>query len=127
MVIWDETSDPAFIYEDFSDTRAALSLVGLYQYTFRDLQRLLPRRATLSADERAEVEAYAAGRRHQDNEMSGLLEGKNLILVQLEAIDTWMLEYYMPNLKALKDAGISFSNHYTPAYIAAGTSTPSLW
>lgn len=121
VVIWDEANDPAFIYEDFSDTRAALSLVGLYQYTFRDLQRLLPRRATLSADELAEVETYASGRQHQDNEMSGLLEGKNLILVQLEAIDTWMLEYYMPNLKALKDAGISFSNHYTPAYIAAGT------
>ncbi len=57
-----------------------------------------------------------------DNEYTGLLAGKNVILVQLEAIDTWMLqEAYMPNLSKLKAESISFTNHYTPAYITAGT------
>ena len=51
-----------------------------------------------------------------------LLAGKNVIMVQLEAIDTWMLqEAYMPNLAKLKSEGLVFTNHYTPAYISAGT------
>lgn len=121
VVIWNQSEDPAFLYEDFSDSRACLSIFGVYQYTFRDIQRLLPRQATLSADELADIDAYATGRTHEDNEMTGLLEGKNLILIQLEAIDTWMLEEYMPALRAAKENSIVFANHYTPAYITAGT------
>ncbi len=120
-VIWDQNSDPAFLYEDFSDSRACLSMLGLYQYTFRDVQKLLPRRSDLTDAERSEIDAYAADRPHADNDMTGLLAGKNLILVQLEAIDTWMLEGYMPALRAVKEESLVFANHYTPAYITAGT------
>ena len=62
-----------------------------------------------------------------DNEYTGLLAGKNVILVQLEAIDTWMLqEAYMPNLSKLKAESISFTNHYTPATSRRAPSTRSL-
>ena len=121
VVIWNQYEDPAFLYEDFSDSRACLPLFGIYQYTFRDIQMQLPRRASLSADELSEIDAYAAGRTHADNAMTGLLEGKNLILIQLEAIDTWMLEEYMPILRGVKENSVVFANHYTPAYITAGT------
>ena len=121
VVIWNQNEDPAFLYEDFSDSRACLPMLGVYQYTFRDIQVQLPRRTTLSADELAEIDACAAGRTHEDNAMTGLLEGKNLILIQLEAIDTWMLEEYMPVLRGIKENSIVFANHYTPAYITAGT------
>ena len=120
-MIWDMGADPSSVYENFTDTRASLRLLGLYHYTFRDIQlALFPGGGDLSAEERAEIDAYAQTRGHEDNAMHGALAGKNLILIQLEAIDTWMLDY-MPNLKALKERGISFSNHYTPAYITAGT------
>lgn len=119
-VIWDQNSDPAFLYEDFSDSRSCLTMLGLYQYTFRDLQMLLPRSTDLSDAEAAELESYAAGRTHSENEMSNLFAGKNLLLIQLEAIDTWMLDY-MPALRAVKENSIVFANHYTPAYITAGT------
>ncbi len=120
-VIWNQNSDPAFLYEDFSDSRACLTMLGLYQYTFRDIQMLLPRGGQLTEEERSEIADFAAQRGHEANEMSGIFEGKNLILVQLEAIDTWMLEGYMPALRAVKEQSIVFSNHYTPAYITAGT------
>jgi len=119
-VIWDQTRDPAFLYEDFSDSRACLTMLGLYQYTFRDLQRLLPRNTELTEEEAQELQAYTDSRSHEDNELSGALVGKNLILIQLEAIDTWMLDY-MPNLRQVKEESIVFANHYTPAYITAGT------
>ena len=119
-VIWDQTGDPAFLYDDFSDSRACLTMLGVYQYTFRDLQMLLPRSPALSEAEAEEIAAFAAARPHGDNDMSGLFAGKNLILVQLEAIDTWMVDY-MPALKAVKEQSMVFSNHFTPAYITAGT------
>ena len=121
VVIWNQNEDPAFLYEDFSDRRASLCMLGIYQYTFRDIQMQLPRQASLSAGERSEIEAYAADRTHEDNAMTGLLEGKNLILIQMEAIDTWMLEGYMPALRGVKENSVVFANHYTPAYITAGT------
>lgn len=120
-VIWDQNSDPAFLYDDFSDSRATLTMLGLYQYTFRDVQMLLPQHTELTAGEKQELADYAASRGHEANDMSGIFAGKNLILVQLEAIDTWMLEEYMPALRAVKEQSIVFTNHYTPAYITAGT------
>lgn len=120
-MVWDMSGDPATICENFHDTRAAMDLLGLYHFTFRDLQIVLFPGGGLTDGEREEIAGYAAARSHEDNAMTGALAGKNLILVQLEAIDTWMLEDYMPALKAVKDKSVVFSNHYTPAYITAGT------
>lgn len=120
-MIWDMGQDPASVYENFSDTRSSLSLLGLYHYTFRDVRLALFPERSISQAEREEIEDFAAQRSHPDNEYTNALEGKNLILIQLEAIDTWMLDEYMPALKAVKAHSLSFSNHYTPAYITAGT------
>lgn len=121
-MIWDMGDDAASVYENFTDTKASMNLLGLYHYTFRDIHlALFPSRGSLSEAEEQEVADFAAQRNHQPNELTGVLRGKNLILVQLEAIDTWMLDGYMPNLKALKEGGVAFTNHYTPAYITAGT------
>ena len=120
-MIWDMGSDPATVYENFTDTRSSLSLLGLYHYTFRDIQLVLfPGGGSLTGEEAAEITDFAAQRGHESNAMSGVLAGKNLILIQLEAIDTWMVDY-MPNLQAVKEQSVVFSNHYTPAYITAGT------
>ena len=120
-MIWDMGSDPATVYENFTDTRSSLSLLGLYHYTFRDIQLVLfPGGGSLTDEEAAEITDFAAQRGLESNAMSGVLAGKNLILIQLEAIDTWMVDY-MPNLKAVKEQSVVFSNHYTPAYITAGT------
>lgn len=120
-MIWDMGADPATVYQDFTDSKASLSLLGLYHYTFRDIQLVLfPGGRELTEDEEAEIADFVAARSHEDNDMTGALAGKNLILVQLEAIDTWMVDY-MPALQAVKEQSVVFSNHYTPAYITAGT------
>lgn len=125
-VIWENTPEDAAAaaYQDYNDTTNALMVSGLYQYTVRDIWMLLAPAGTMDQEEREEVDAYIAGYEaaKTDNEYTGLLAGKNLIMVQLEAIDTWMLsEAYMPNLWNLKQESLSFANHYTPAYITAGT------
>lgn len=122
VLIWDQHTDPSFLYDNFSDDQANMNMLGLYQYTFRDIQNIVTSGGDLTDEERAELDNWIAQRGHTDNEMSGVYEGKNLMLIQLESIDTWMLtEEYMPNLYALKQDSLSFTNHYTPAFITAGT------
>ena len=122
VLVWDQHTNPSFLYDNFSDDQANMNMLGLYQYTFRDVQNIVSAGGDLSAEERADLDGWLADRTHTDNGMSGVYEGKNLMLIQLESIDTWMLtEEYMPNLFALKQDSLSFTRHYTPAYITAGT------
>lgn len=125
-VIWETSQEDnrSKAYHELSDSTNALMVSGLYQYTVRDLVRQVFPANTMSNEERQQVDQYVAEYEaaQTNNEYTGLLAGKNVILVQLEAIDTWMLqEDYMPNLSKLKAESISFTNHYTPAYITAGT------
>lgn len=120
VLAWDAGTDPAAVYADFSNSRESMLLAGLYQYTFRDL--CLSLNLGGGADP-GPIRDYLAGRpAHGDNEMTGAFKGKNLILIQLEAIDNWMLtQEYMPALAGVKAQSTVFENHYSPAFITAGT------
>lgn len=52
-----------------------------------------------------------------DNRYTGLLEGKNLILVLLESIDSFLVtEDVMPTLTYLQNTGFHFTNRYAPSF-----------
>ncbi len=125
-VIWENTGEDAAAaaYQDFTNSTNALMVSGLYQYTVRDLWICLAPAGSMTQEEEGAIDGYIAEYEaaRTENDYTGLLAGKNLILVQLEAIDTWMLSRdYMPNLWQVKEESLSFSRHYTPAYITAGT------
>ncbi|MDO4516272.1 MAG: sulfatase-like hydrolase/transferase [Bacillota bacterium] len=125
-VMWKNTGEDGenAAYQNYINTTNALMVSGLFQYTARDLFIQVAPAGSMTGEERQLVEDYVAEYEaaRTENDYTGLLAGKNVILVQLEAIDTWMLsEAYMPNLWNLKQESLSFSNHYTPTYIAAGT------
>ena len=64
-----------------------------------------------------EIDAYFAEKdRPEANEMTGLLAGKNVVLVLMESMDDWMLGAYTPTLNRLMAEGINFTRFYTPAY-----------
>jgi len=110
------------VYEAFTDTKRAMLICGIYQYYFRDLQVNAGVFTKPSeADIRQLSEYFDSRAEHEDNEMTGIFAGKNLILVQLEAIDYWMTDAFMPNLSKLKDESIVFANHYTPGFITPNT------
>lgn len=117
----------SLLYENFSNPNECLMLCGLYQYTLRDFcvtygvyDRL---NRISSADQVQELDAwYGEKELDPDNDWTGRFAGKNLILIQLEAIDTWMLnEQFMPNLFAIQRQSLDFTQNYTPLYSDAGT------
>lgn len=103
-------------YEKFNDSYLCMSLCGIYQYTFRDALISSGVLNWVDKEDLQELEEYIAEKdaAYTENEMTGIFEGKNLILVQLEAIDKWTIDDFMPNLKAVKEASIVFENHYVP-------------
>lgn len=123
VVIWDGAYSPSEIYETFSDKKQSMLVSGIYEYAFRDLYMTLGIFQHADPDDIRFIDNYVESRdQHEKNEMSGIFEGKNLILIQLEAIDTWELcPEHMPKLYAIKQESMVFENHYTPAYITAGT------
>ncbi len=123
-VIWDAYRHKNIVYDTFSSSQATMELTGLYQYTFRDFNLSFGVYDLLrsDADTLAALDAYYAEKEPDpDNEMTGAFAGKNLILIQLEAVDTWLLnDVCMPNLSAVRAQSIDFVNHYAPAYITGG-------
>ena len=121
---WNANSNLGNIYDDFVDTHSALVLTGLYEYTFRDCFLTFNSVKLVHDQEAVEElnEYFEAQEEHQKNSVTGMFEGKNLILIQLENIDNWMLtEENMPNLYQLRDEGIDFVNHYSPAFATGKT------
>ena len=117
----------SLLYEDFSNSVECLPLTGLYQYTFRDFcitYGVYNRLNRIGHDDIIKNldNWYASKTPDPDNQWTGRFKGKNLILIQLEAIDTWMInEEFMPNLYRLQQESLDFVQHYTPVYYDAGT------
>lgn len=119
--------DPeSVIYADFTDVNHSVGVAGIYQFTVRDfllssgLEQWIEN-ASVHSELDAEY-AKREGMYNIENDMTGIFEGKNLIYIMLESIDTWMIEEeYMPELYALQQKSINFVNHYSPLFINAGT------
>ncbi len=114
---WDAWQSSGYEYQRFSSSSYDLALCGPYQFVVRDaFLSVLP---DADADEqRAQIDAFFDERpAHGDNEMTGRLKGKNLVLVQLESVDDFVLnEENTPTLARLQREGINFAEFYTPQY-----------
>ncbi len=126
-IVWNSTKTHADHYEDFSDYRLCMHMCGLYHYTFRDFYISTGLRDTvelsLNNGRVSELDEYYSSKEiDPDNEMTGILKDKNLILVQLESIDSWMVnDIAMPTLAALREESVDFTEFYAPKYLWAAT------
>ncbi|MCI5704017.1 LTA synthase family protein [Agathobaculum sp.] len=114
---WDSWQSSGYEYSRFTSSGYDMALTGPYQFVLRDAWLMRPGGGTQD-EARAEADAFFAARpAHADNEMTGLLAGKNLIAVQLESIDDFVLnEENTPTLARMQREGINFSEFYTPQY-----------
>lgn len=123
--VWDASTSAGNIYEDYTDTTKSLLLSGLFEYTFRDVWLAYhPFKSLNDADTIHQLDVYFDERNyiHENNEMTGIFEDKNLMLVQLENIDNWMLtEETMPVMYQLRSEGIDFVNHYATTFATGKT------
>lgn len=109
-------------YDNMFNAHRLYQVCGLYQTLEKDIYKngiypLTPSCAAAQKAGKSEINAYFAGRTvGGDNKMTGLLEGKNVVLVLMESMDDWMIGKYTPTLQRLMSEGISFTRFYTPGY-----------
>ena len=113
---WNTFRNPRNVYDDFSDCNKCMRIAGMYEYTIRNFYiTFLKSEEAISREDEAFLDKiYEGNQMAEENFYTGLYEGKNLIFLQLEGIDSWLLtEETMPNLYALMENSINFSQHYS--------------
>jgi phosphoglycerol transferase MdoB-like AlkP superfamily enzyme len=118
---WDSWKNPRDVYENFTDANKNMKICGLYEYSFRSFYVSFFRKEEENPEELEFLEeAYRAETVHAKNEYTGIFEGKNVIFLQLEGLDDWLVED-LPNLKSMMEHAIVFNDHYS--YYSGGGST----
>ena len=109
-------------YRNMFNTHRLYRVCGLYQTACKDLYTNAvyphtPAYVQARQEARAKIDAYFAEKGESGpNEMTGLLAGKNVILVLMESMDDWMIGEHTPTLNRLMAEGIEFTNFYTPVF-----------
>lgn len=111
------------VYINFNDNNKSMAVAGLYEYTVRNFYITFLKEEEVHDDSEVKfLEDVFLEEEEHNNEYTGIFAGKNVIFLQLEGIDDWLVtEEGMPNLYRLMHEGINFSNHYS--YYNGGGST----
>ena len=110
---WEVWQRPALIYNEYKDSKKALYTSGLYQYTCKSIDKMLKKDDTDIETQKQFAKDFFKS--NTDNEMTGILKGKNVIFVLMESIDDFLIcEEYTPEIKRMMDEGINFTNHFSP-------------
>ncbi len=115
-------------YNTMYDAKNVYDMVGMYQLTYRDIWKnviypLTPAYRSSIQKEVQQINAHFDRRGdHSENEMTGMFEGKNVVLVLMESMDDYMITPEdTPTLYRMMEEGINFTQFYTPGYGSART------
>ena len=109
-------------YDNMFNTHRLYQVCGLYQTLCKDIYKnaiypLTPSHAIAQAEAEEEIDHFFDSREKAgQNAMTGLLKGKNVVLVLMESMDDWMIGQHTPTLVKLMNEGINFTRFYTPVY-----------
>ena len=121
---WNTWSNPRDIYNNFNDNNKSMRISGLYEYTTRNfyITYLKAKKANNVKELEFLNEVYSIEEPPYQTNYTGMFEGKNVIYLQLEGIDEWLLdEETMPTLYNMQNNALNFINHYS--YYNGGGST----
>jgi phosphoglycerol transferase MdoB-like AlkP superfamily enzyme len=125
------------IYESSTNNLYGATMTGVYDYYFYDLYHyLFPKAATVEAEEQAAIESFLSYYEEDSyvnpidnqtytvsNSSTGLASGKNLFIIQLEAINNFIIglemngQVVMPNLTNLATHGLYYDEFYSTSGI----------
>ncbi len=116
-----------FLYNNLIISERAVQEFGLLTFTALDIKEVSSKSFTsnISLEEEQMIEEFLNSQQeHQDNEMTGIFEDKNLILIMAESLDKVAVrEDVMPNLYRMQNEGMYFENFYSPLYSRSTSDT----
>ena len=121
---WSTWRNPRNIYMCFNDNNKSMMVSGVYEYTVRNfyITFIKAKKTTNEEDLTFLEEEYNKEETKETNKYTGKYKDNNLIIVQLEGIDNWLItEEDTPTLYKMMNNSINFTNHYS--YYNGGGST----
>ena len=121
---WSTWRNTRNIYMSFNDNNKSMMVSGIYEYTARNfyVTFIKAKKTTNEEDLIFLEEEYNKEETKETNKYTGKYKDNNLIIVQLEGIDNWLItEEDTPTLYKMMNNGINFTNHYS--YYNGGGST----
>ena len=121
---WSTWRNPRNIYISFNDNNKSMMVSGVYEYTVRNfyVTFIKAKKTTNEEDLTFLEEEYNKEETKETNKYTGKYKDNNLIIVQLEGIDNWLItEEDTPTLYKMMNNSINFTNHYS--YYNGGGST----
>lgn len=109
-------------YDNMFNPHRLYEVCGAYQMAAKDIYAnylfpLMPSYAQALAENVSEIDRYFEERgESKSNDMTGIFEGKNVVLVLMESMDDWAIGEHTPTISRLMEEGINFTNFYTPPY-----------
>ena len=114
---WDSWNKPKNVYNNFNDSNKCMALTGFFEYSIRDFYIVYLKAEASRTETENNFLSDAFSDTYDDyskNKYTGRFKGKNVIFLQLEGIDDWLLtKELMPNAYSLLDHSINFTNHYS--------------
>ncbi len=114
-LVWSTWKNPRNVYNLYNDSNKSMRVSGLFEYTFRNFYVTFLRvQEENNEDIEFLNEIYESEATISNNNYTGDFSGKNLIFLQLEGIDTWLLtKEDTPTLYSMMNNSINFTNHYS--------------
>ena len=115
--------NPKNNYIAFSDSNKSMKISGLFEYTFRDFyMTYLKPQDKITAEDKEFLDNAFSEYGEYSNQYTGIFKNKNLIFIQLEGMDDWLIsEKNTPTLYKMMNNSYNFNNHYS--YYSGGGST----
>ena len=112
---WSNWKNARNIYESFNDVNKSIRISGFLEFEVRNFYFTF-----LKSDEELKEEdleflnnAYSY-KENEKNKYTGVLKDKNLIIVQLEGMDNWIINKEdTPTIYKMMNEGINFTNHFS--------------
>lgn len=112
---WEDFTYPKFYTDHLINSRKSISVLGLYEYTLKDIQKYYEA-SNKKYGSVEEIESIASSLDIENtvNDMTGIFEGKNLIMIMMESIDNVIVdEETMPTLSKMMNEGWNFTKRYS--------------
>ncbi len=111
---WGESSFPRYYADNFINSKKSLTVLGLYEYHVKDIKNYIQENTSKPLSD-SEMRKIIKSRKItlEKNDYTGLLKGKNVIMILLESVDNILLtKENMPYLSSIREKGINFTNRY---------------
>lgn len=112
---WENVNTERYYYYNFVNSKRSLAVLGLYEYTYRDMRLSLVNKFSKYGTNE-EIETIIK-KHHVDiekNDYTGIFKDKNLVMVMLESIDYATVEEdVMPTFTKILNNGWSFPERYS--------------